>query len=186
MTSTKRKYDNNYAKGLQHRAIGHIDLASKAMFDDGMADAHVQPGAPVAEQPAPPPPPPPAAGPGAHPAYLHAMSDLRHVRALLERTDPPEVKWDENNAIREIDAALNEIRQASIDDRKPLSDHPAVDVHMGHRDRLKRAEEMLHQAAADIESREDNNFAKGLRGRALGHIRQAEHAVHEAMIDRGH
>ena len=173
--------DNNFAKGLKNRAIGHIDLASRAIHD-GMADAHVQPGAPVAEQPAPPP----AAGPGAHPAYLHAMSDLRHVRALLERPAHPEVKWDENNAIREIDAALNEIRVAAIDDGKPLGDHPPVDAHMGHRDRLKRAEEMLHQAAADIESREDNNFAKGLRGRALGHIRQAEHAVHEAMMDRGH
>jgi hypothetical protein len=114
------------------------------------------------------------------------MSDLRHVRALLERPAHPEVKWDENNAIREVDAALNEIRQASIDDGKPIGDHPPIDAHMGHRDRLKRAEEMLHQAAADIEQREDNTFAKGLRARALGHIRQAEHAVHEAMTDRGH
>jgi hypothetical protein len=175
--------DNNFARGLKNRAVSHIDLASRAIHD-GMADAHIQPGAPIAEQPAPPPPPPPP-GAGAHPAYLHAMSDLRHVRALLERPAHPEVKWDENNAIREIDAALGEIRQASIDDGKPISDHPSIDVHMGHRDRLKRAEEMLRQAAADIEQREDNNFAKGLRGRAVGHIRQAEHAVHEAMSDRG-
>ncbi len=168
--------DNGFAQGLKNRAIGHIDLASRAIHD-GMAEA--PPPAPVVEQPAPP-------AAGAHPAYLHAMSDLRHVRALLERPAHPEVKWDENNAIREIDAALGEIRKAAIDDGKPLSDHPAIDVHLGHRDRLKRAEEMLHQAAADIESREDNAWAQGLRGRALGHIRNAEHAVHEAMMDRGH
>ncbi len=170
--------DNGFANGLKNRAIGHIDLAARAI-NDGMADAHVQPGPPVVvEQPAP--------AVGAHPAYLHALSDLRHTRALLERPAHPEVKWDENNAIHEIDAAINEIKHAAIDDNKPMSDHPVIDVHLGHRDRLRKAEEMLHQAAADIEQREDNGFAQGLRARAVGHIRNAEHAVHEAMQDRGH
>ncbi|HEY1816302.1 MAG TPA: hypothetical protein VGG74_28335 [Kofleriaceae bacterium] len=172
--------DNGFANGLKNRAVGHIELAARAIHD-GMADAHVQPGGPppaVVEQPAP--------SPTAHPAYLHALSDLRHVRALLEKPAHPEVKWDENTAIREVDAAINEIKHASIDDGKPLSDHPAIDVHLGHRDRLKRAEEMLHKAASDIESREDNAWAQGLRGRAVGHIRQAEHAVHDAMEMHGH
>ena len=174
--------DNGFANGLKNRAIQHIDGASRAIHD-GMTDAfHGAPPPAVVAQAAPPPAP----AMNDHPAYLHAMADLRHVRALLERPAHPEVKWDENNAIHEVDEALREIRAASIDDGKPLSDHPPVDVHVGHRDRLRRAEEMLHKAAADIEQREDNNFAKGLRARALGHIRNAEHAVHEAMADRGH
>ena len=44
--------------------------------------------------------------------------------------------------------------------------------------------ELLGKAAKDIEEREDNAFAKGLRGRAVAHIRNAEHAVHEAIEDR--
>ena len=147
----------------------------------------------VVAEPAPPPPAPapaptPAvvASPQAHPAYLHALTDLRHARALLERPAKSDVKWDENTAIREIDAAINEIKQASIDDGKPLEDHPPVDAKMHHRDRLRKAEELLHKAAADIDEKEDNGWAKGLRGRANGHIHNAEHAVHEAMEDRHH
>ena len=183
-----REEDNGFAQGLKNRAVMHIDRAAQAIHDGERDAFHGQPPPPmtatvaVSTQPAPPP-----QGDGdAHPAYLHAISDLRHVRALLERPAHPEVKWDENNAIREIDAALNEIKRAAIDDGKPLSDHPPIDAHWGHRDRLRRAEEMLHKAAADIEQREDNGWAQGLRGRALGHIRNAEHAVHEAMEDRGH
>jgi hypothetical protein len=176
--------DNGFAKGLKNRAIQHIDGASRAIHD-GMNDAfHGAPPPPVVV--VEPAPPPPVMAPTDHPAYLHAMSDLRFVRALLERPAHPEVKWDESNAIHEIDEALREIRAASIDDGKPISDHPMVDAKIHHRDRLKQAEEGLHKAAADIEQREDNNFAKGLRARALGHIRNAEHAVHEAMNDRGH
>ena len=50
--------------------------------------------------------------PGAHPAYLHALSDLRMARALLNdgwAWDP--VRRDDNAAIREIDAAIGEIKQ---------------------------------------------------------------------------
>jgi hypothetical protein len=103
---------------------------------------------------------------------------------MLAKPAKPDVKWDENKAIREIDAAIREIKQAAIDDGKPIEDHPPVDAKLGHRDRLRVAMELLHKAAEDIEQREDNNFAKGLRKRANEHIRAAEHAVHEAMEER--
>src|ERR1700677_4720348 len=68
----------------------------------------------------------------AHPAYLHALADLRDSRAHLERAGAASqtTAWDENVAIHEIDAAIGEIRQASIDDGKPLNDHPPVDVRL--------------------------------------------------------
>jgi hypothetical protein len=165
--------DNGFARGLKNRAIGHIDAAAKHIHD-GIEDSHV----------AGPPPPPPPPAPAAHPAYLHALSDMRHARALLERPAKPDVKWDENNAIREIDAAINEIKGAAIDDGKPLSDHPAIDAKSDHRGRLRQAMEMLKQAARDIEEKEDNAFAKGLRARAVGHLHNAEHAVHEAIEEK--
>jgi len=173
--------DNAFAGGLRNRAIGHVDNAVRAI-DDGIADAG-------AVRPAGPPAPvvveaPPA--PAAHPAYLHALSDMRVARALLERPARPEVKWDENNAVREIDAAINEIKQASIDDGKPLGDHPPIDAKWGHRDRLKEAQRLLHKAAQDIEEKEDNAWAKGLRARAIGHIRNAEFGIRDAMEDRRH
>jgi hypothetical protein len=60
----------------------------------------------------------PAQVPGPHPAYLHALSDLRLARAYLDQIAWPPVQRDEEHAIREIDAAIGEIKQASIDDGK--------------------------------------------------------------------
>lgn len=137
---------------------------------------------------APPPPPPPvvvAPAPSQHPAYIHAMADLRTARAWLARPAAnADVKWDENRAIGEINAALREIREAAIDDGKPVEEVVATDTHMRHHDRLKKAIELLAQAARDIEEKEDNNFAKGLRRRAVEHIRKAERDVRDAIHDR--
>ena len=167
--------DKGEIRGLRGRAEKHMANAEK-FIREGMEDAKR-----IKEEP-PPPPPPPAMG--AHPAYLHALSDLRLARALLEKPAHADVKWDEQNGIREIDAAIGEIKGAAIDDGKPLSDHPPIDMKWNHHDRLKNAMEMLHNSAKDIEEKEDNAWAKGLRGRALGHIRNAEHAVKEAIEDR--
>lgn len=152
-------------------------------------------------RPAPPPPPPPttvtvqppppapvpvqAPPPAHHPAYLHALSDLRAARWLLQRpTRDAEVRWDEGRAIAEIDAAIREIRDAAIDDGKPIEDHPPVDANLRHRDRIRRAVDLLDKAARDIEERETNDFARGLRNRAVGHIRVAIRFSREAIEDR--
>src|SRR5579859_5428022 len=81
---------------------------------------------PTTPQPQPQPAVVVAPAPQAHPAYLHALSDLRAARAFLARPASVTVKWDENVAIREIDAAIAELKQAAIDDGKPLEDHPPV------------------------------------------------------------
>lgn len=175
---------------LRGRALGHIANAEQAVRD-GMEDARAMPPptATVVVQPAPPPPPPTAvvvqAGPAAHPAYLHALSDLRMARALLTRpTRDAEVKWDENRAIAKLNAAVREINEAAIDDGKPIDDHPPIDARLRHRDRIRAAIELLDRAARDIEEREDNGFARGLRGRAVGHIRDAARFSREAIEER--
>ncbi len=80
------------------------------------------------------------------------------------------MRWDENTAEREIDAAINEIKGASIDDGKNLNEHPPVDARMDRFGRLHHALDLLRSAQRDIEEREDNTFANGLRGRATQHI----------------
>src|SRR5450432_3641401 len=77
--------------------------------------------------------------PGRHPAYLHALEDLRAARASLERPANVVVKWDEKQAIREIDAAIREIKEAAIDDGKNLNDHPPIDVNLDWKGRLHGA-----------------------------------------------
>lgn len=119
--------------------------------------------------------------PGPHPAYLHALSDLRLARAYLDQIAWPPVQRDEEHAIREIDAAINEIKQASIDDGKNLADHPRVDVNMRPDGRFRKALELLDRAHNDTAQAEDVPQARGMRDRAVHHIDQAHGTVDDAI-----
>jgi hypothetical protein len=115
---------------------------------------------------------------GRHPAYLHALSDLRLMRAYLDRLTPNERVDDESaHAIEEIDAAIREIREASIDDHKDLRDHMPIDARITPTDRFHRAREAGNAAWHDLDHEEDNGFARGLKHRALDHIEKANHIV---------
>jgi hypothetical protein len=118
---------------------------------------------------------------GKHPAYLHALTDLRHARAHLQRPDGGALREEEKEAIHQIDEAINEIKRASIDDGKDLDDHPPVDAGLDRTGRLHRAKELLEKARQDISHEEDNGFAQGLQQRASGHIDHAIHEVNEAI-----
>jgi len=118
---------------------------------------------------------------GKHPAYLHALTDLRHARAHLERHDGGELRHEEKEAIHSIDDAIAEIKKAAIDDGKDLNDHPPVDAGLDYAGRLHRAKQLLEKAHQDIEREEDNAFAQGLQQRALGHIDKAIHQVNECI-----
>jgi hypothetical protein len=118
--------------------------------------------------------------PGKHPGYLHALSDLRAARWFLyHQPGDSRVSGDEDVGITEIDAAINEIKRASIDDGKDLNDHPAVDI-KEHGSRLLKSIETLRKAHADIQGEEDNPQVHELRHRALEHIDKAIHAADHA------
>jgi hypothetical protein len=120
-------------------------------------------------------------GPGEHPAYLHALSDLRTARAHLQRPDGGELREQEKKAIHELSDAIDAIKKAAIDDGKDLNYQPPVDAHMDWPGRLHRALELINKAHNDISREEDNRFAQGLQGRALEHIDKARHHVEEAI-----
>jgi hypothetical protein len=121
------------------------------------------------------------AAPANHPAYLHALSDLRDARAHLERPDGGALHQQEKDAIKEIDKAIGEIKGASIDDGKDLNDHPPVDAHMPWGGRLHKALDLLGKAHNDVSHEEDDPAAQGLQQRALEHIDKAHHHVEEAI-----
>ncbi len=121
--------------------------------------------------------------PGKHPAYLHALSDLRDARAHLER--PANVKrstkWDEKVAIQKIDNAIGTIKKASIDDGKNLSDHVAIDASLDWNGRMHHALELVQKAHADVNEEEDNEYAQHLKKRALGEIDAAESFIRQGI-----
>ena len=122
--------------------------------------------------------------PGKHPYYLHALTDLRAARWLLEhRPGDAKVSGDEDVAITRIDEAINEIKRASIDDGKDLHDHPPVDAKLDHKGRLHRADELLHKVHDDIAREEDDPMTRGLRDRAVHHVDEAIHATTKAIHD---
>lgn len=122
--------------------------------------------------------------PSKHPAYLHALSDLRTARWMLEhRPGDAAVSAHESEAIGEIDHAIAEIRRAAIDDGKNIHEHPAADMPNDYRGRLHKAADLLRKTRADTAREEDNPSARGLRNRALGHIDAALHATEGAIHD---
>ena len=122
--------------------------------------------------------------PGKHPYYLHALSDLRAARWMLEhRAGDPAVSAQEDVAITEIDKAIGEIKKASIDDGKNLQDHPAVQGINDRPGRLHKALELLRKVHGDVSREEDDPFTRGLRDRAIMHIDEAAHATEHAIGD---
>jgi hypothetical protein len=118
---------------------------------------------------------------GKHPAYLHALSDLRDARAHLQRPDGGALHMEEDGAIKDIDKAIAEIKKAAIDDGKNIDDHVAVDSHMDWKGRLHRARELLDKAHSDVAREEDDPMTRGLQARVIEHIDKAHHHVDEAI-----
>lgn len=113
-----------------------------------------------------------------HPAYLHALSDLRMQRFYLERASPnPVFDAERQHAIEEIDDAIREIKAASIEDDKNINFHPPADVETTPGNRYRKAREAGNAAWQDIHREEDNGYAHGLKHRALKHIEEANHTI---------
>jgi hypothetical protein len=122
--------------------------------------------------------------PGKHPAYLHALTDLRAARWLIEhRPGDAKVSADEDVAITRIDETINDIKRAAIDDGKDVHDHPPIDENLDRKGRLHRAEELLGKTHNDIAREEDDPLTKGLRDRAIRHLDGAMRATHKAIHD---
>jgi hypothetical protein len=125
--------------------------------------------------------------PGKHPFYLHALSDLRAARWMVEhRPGDAAVSAQEDVAVAEIDAAIREIKHAAIDDGKNIEDHPGVDAPKNRPGRLHKALQLLHKVHADVAREEDDPITRGLRDRAVGHIDAAIRATDGALADAQH
>lgn len=119
--------------------------------------------------------------PGPHPAYIHALTDLRAARHYLsDNWAWAPVKHDDDAAIREIDGAIAEIKMAAIDDGKSLGDPFPVDTALSPQGRFRKADELLFAAHNDLAKAEDVPQSRGLRNRALGHVDHAHDIVKKA------
>ncbi|HVU18724.1 MAG TPA: hypothetical protein VHD32_17605 [Candidatus Didemnitutus sp.] len=119
---------------------------------------------------------------GHHPAFLHALTDLRDARWNLEhRPGDWAMRADESLAIEEVDHAIAEIHRAAIDDGKNTSLHPPSDARLDRLGRLHHALELLRRAYHDASGEEDNPASREWRHRALEHMDAAIHATERAI-----
>jgi len=171
--------DNPRAAEWRNRAFRFIDDAM-GMVQKGGYDKFRDDTAGYAPPPPPgyaPPPPPPAM----HPHYLSAIADLRYARALLYRPDWRDIMRDQRAAVDEIDRAINEAKQAAIDDGKNPDDHPPIDRALGWEGRFRKAMEMLDAANRDLSFEEDNRNASAWRAAAMRNVQNAKDYVARAM-----
>jgi hypothetical protein len=119
--------------------------------------------------------------PDKHPAYLHALGNLRYARALMAHPDSGVLRDPEKAAIDEIDQAIAELKAAAIDDGKSLDDHPGIDSHLRWIPRLNKAADVLNKAHDDVQKEEDDAATQGLQSRILEHIGKAHRHVEEAI-----
>ncbi|HEY1758431.1 MAG TPA: hypothetical protein VGG72_23880 [Bryobacteraceae bacterium] len=118
-----------------------------------------------------------------HPHYLSARTDLRRAQLLARVREEPNVSRNLEAAAREIEAAIHEIDNAAVVDRKDLVDRPPIDANLARKDRFRRIVDLLRSARADIEHEEDNPRAREWRNAAFKHIDEALNAVHRAAVD---
>jgi len=120
---------------------------------------------------------------GRHPRYLHARTDLRTAQLLARVREERNVTRNLEAAAVEIEAAIREIDNAAVLDRKDLVDRPPIDANLARKDRFRKIVDLLRSSRADIEHEEDNPNARGWRDAAFRHIDEALNAVHRAAVD---
>jgi hypothetical protein len=120
------------------------------------------------------------------PHYLHALSNLREARELLQTDTRPGFTGARDRAIGEIERAIHEVSEAVREEgRNPHHTPPASG---GDPNRpMRSALALLDEARRDIASGADETGHRGLQMRALRHVDEARQALEHAMhgMDRG-
>lgn len=125
-----------------------------------------------------------AQAPGRHPAYLHALTDLRDARWFLAHAPDGYVGERERHAIGEVDRAIDEVQRAAYYDGKNIYEHPREDSYPDAAGRLRRVSELLRKAREDVAQQEDNYQVRDLQFHAVEHIDSAIRIAESVMIDR--
>ncbi len=122
------------------------------------------------------------------PHYLHALSDLREARELLQTDHRPGFVGARDHAIEEIDRAIEEVK-AAVRDEGMNPHHTPPPQSGGDPNRpLRSALTLLNEARGDIAEGTDETGHRGLQERALHHINEAREALEHSLhgMEREH
>jgi len=114
-----------------------------------------------------------------YPHYRHALTELRIARAYL--WDDRGLAGDEKQAVRAIDDAIDQCKNAGIRAGRESADVPAGDLRLSHRARLEKAATLLDDARRDLAIDEDHRARLDWRSKALLAVntafRSTQHAI---------
>jgi hypothetical protein len=118
-------------------------------------------------------------------AYLHALSNLRTARWLIDRSPEGAQKTDDQvAAVKAIDLAMARIINADIDDGKYLNDRPDEDAIPDRDSRLAVALQLLRKAHADVNNDDGSAFDLELKSKEIPHINEAIACVEKAILTK--
>ena len=116
-----------------------------------------------------------------HPGYMHALSNLRQARALLETDHRSGYREERDRALDEIDRAIQEVRAAVHEEGRSTKWMPPPAT-QGDPDRpMRSAMTLLDEAHGDVARGVDTADYRGLQDRALRHIDEARRTLGHAM-----
>jgi hypothetical protein len=108
-----------------------------------------------------------------HPAYLHALSDLRTARGYLQMPARPGTKDACKHANKEISRAIDDIAKAVLDYGRDPDVTPLPQGAGSANTPIHSAIRLMKEARADIEHGRDLPENHGLREHSLEHIDKA-------------
>lgn len=125
--------------------------------------------------------------PGRHPAYLHALSDLRAAQWQVDQRRPEDahISRAETDIHEHIAAAITQVQRAAREDGKLAVDRVPVDTGT-HEGRLHAAVDLLRKAREDIARPEDDPRARRFQESGLAQVDAAIFAAERAIGDVQH
>ena len=108
-----------------------------------------------------------------HPAYLHALSDLRTARGYLNMPARPATRDACKHAVKEISRAIDDIAKAVSDYGRDPNVTPPPQGAGSANTPIHSAIRLMKEARADIEHGRDLPENHGLREHSIEHIDKA-------------
>ncbi|MGD0681334.1 MAG: hypothetical protein ABR990_04710 [Terracidiphilus sp.] len=108
-----------------------------------------------------------------HPAYLHALSDLRTARGYLQMPAKPQTQDACNRAVKEVSRAISDMEKAVRDYGNNPKITPPPQGAGSANTPIHSAIRLLKEARADVEHGRDLPENHGLRERSIEHIDKA-------------
>ena len=120
--------------------------------------------------------------PGQHPGYLHALTELKTARWMINhRATNALASVAADGAVMDINAAIGDIKHAATIDDKNLDIHPPADAPPTQKDRLQKALKLLGEALSDVKRPEDNPAAGPYQRGTIRHINAAISQTKDAI-----